>query len=128
MDYARFNYIAQPGDKNIRFIRQMELMIIMLQGVPIIPNSISTDGHIRQVDFGKNRKSTYKYGKQSSSFDPTSQTEDIGNSMKASSYGLKTCNRCGSLSEWTSDVTNNYEDLDELYKRVVSARVGMYAL
>jgi hypothetical protein len=23
MDYARYNYIAQPGDKNIRFIRQM---------------------------------------------------------------------------------------------------------
>jgi hypothetical protein len=23
MDYARFNYIAQPGDKNIRFIRQI---------------------------------------------------------------------------------------------------------
>jgi hypothetical protein len=23
MDYARFNYIAQPGDKNVRFIRQM---------------------------------------------------------------------------------------------------------
>jgi hypothetical protein len=31
----------------------------------------------------------YKFGKQSS-IDPTSQTEDIGNSsMKASSYGLK---------------------------------------
>jgi hypothetical protein len=23
MDYARFNYIAQPGDKGVRFIRQM---------------------------------------------------------------------------------------------------------
>ena len=23
MDYARYNYIAQPGDENIRFIRQM---------------------------------------------------------------------------------------------------------
>ncbi|GIR99529.1 MAG: hypothetical protein CM15mP102_03500 [Flavobacteriales bacterium] len=23
MDYARYNYIAQPGDKNIRFIRQL---------------------------------------------------------------------------------------------------------
>jgi hypothetical protein len=45
------------------------------------------------VDFGKNGNPLYKYGKQSSSFDPTSQTEDIGNnSMKASSYGLKTWN------------------------------------
>ena len=23
MDYARYNYIAQPGDKNIRFVRQL---------------------------------------------------------------------------------------------------------
>ncbi|GAK76270.1 hypothetical protein JCM19296_1867 [Nonlabens ulvanivorans] len=23
MDYARYNYIAQPGDENIRFVRQM---------------------------------------------------------------------------------------------------------
>ncbi len=23
MDYARYNYVAQPGDKNIRFIRQL---------------------------------------------------------------------------------------------------------
>lgn len=29
MDYARYNYIAQPGDKNIRFIRQMGPMITM---------------------------------------------------------------------------------------------------
>jgi hypothetical protein len=28
MDY-RFNYIAQPGDKGVRFIRQMGLTIIM---------------------------------------------------------------------------------------------------
>jgi hypothetical protein len=41
------------------------------------------------VDSGKGDP-MYKFGKQSSSFDPTSQTEDIGNSsMKASSYGLK---------------------------------------
>ena len=23
MDYARYNYVAQPGDKNIRFVRQL---------------------------------------------------------------------------------------------------------
>jgi hypothetical protein len=35
------------------------------------------------------------YGKQSSSFDPTSQTEDVGdNSMKASTYGLKILKIC----------------------------------
>ena len=23
MDYARYNYVAQPGDENIRFVRQI---------------------------------------------------------------------------------------------------------
>jgi hypothetical protein len=41
------------------------------------------------VDFGKTGNPLYKYGKQSSSFDPTSQTEDIGNNSMTSSYGLK---------------------------------------
>jgi hypothetical protein len=41
------------------------------------------------VDYGKMENIIYKYGQQSSSFDPTS-TEDIGNnSMKAGTYGLK---------------------------------------
>jgi hypothetical protein len=41
--------------------------------------------------------------------------------MKASSYGLKKLRICGQhLSEWTSDVTNNYEDLSELYDELLS--------
>ena len=33
MDYARYNYIAQPGDENIRFIRQLgPMMTIQLNG------------------------------------------------------------------------------------------------
>jgi hypothetical protein len=36
--------------------------------------------------------------------------------MKASSYGLKNLEYVAAhLSEWTSDVTNNYDDLSELY-------------
>jgi hypothetical protein len=63
----------------------------------------------------------YKFGSQSSSFDPTSQTEDIGNnSMKAGSYGLKNLQYVAAhLPEWTSDVTNNYEDLEELYEEML---------
>ena len=40
--------------------------------------------------------------------------------MKASTYGLKNLEYVASnLSKWTSDVTNNYEDLDELYKEML---------
>jgi hypothetical protein len=90
MDYARFNYIAQPGDKGVRFIRQMGLTIIMVVGYRVIQTWYS-EAEVPTLDkwILESRRSMYKFGKQSSSFDPTSQTEDM-RTMKASSYGLKT--------------------------------------
>ncbi|AWK04607.1 zinc-dependent metalloprotease [Flavobacterium crocinum] len=126
MDYARFNYIAQPGDKNIRFIRKMGTYdhYALNWGYRVIPTAKSPEAEIPTLDkwiLEKAGNPVYKFGKQSSAFDPTSQTEDIGNnSMKASSYGLKNLEYVAShLSEWTSTATNNYEDLDELYKELL---------
>lgn len=123
MDYARFNYIAQPGDKNIRFIRKMGAYdhYALNWGYRVIPNAKSPQDEVKTLDkwiLDKAGNPVYKYGKQSSAFDPTTQTEDIGNnSMKASSYGMKNLEYVANhLSEWTSSVTNNYDDLDELYK------------
>jgi hypothetical protein len=91
MDYARFNYIAQPGDKNVRFIRQMGPYdhYATNWGYRVIPNDFSRGrgAYTRPVDYGKIGNIIYKYGQQSSSFDPTSQTEDIGNnSMTAGTW------------------------------------------
>ncbi|MEC5164541.1 hypothetical protein RCH18_000257 [Flavobacterium sp. PL11] len=126
MDYARFNYIAQPGDQGIRFIRQMGPYdyYALNWGYRVIPNATSPEVEVPTLNkwiMDKAGDLNYKFGKQSSSFDPTSQTEDIGNnSMKASTYGLKNLEYVASnLSKWTSDVTNNYEDLDELYKEML---------
>ncbi|MFH7000084.1 zinc-dependent metalloprotease [Flavobacterium sp. FlaQc-57] len=123
MDYARFNYIAQPGDKNIRFIRKMGAYdhYALNWGYRVIPNVKSPQDEVKTLDkwiLDKAGNPLYKYGKQSSAFDPTTQTEDIGNnSMKASSYGMKNLEYVANhLSEWTSSATNNYDDLDELYK------------
>lgn len=128
MDYARFNYIAQPGDKNIRFIRKMGAYdhYALNWGYRVIPNAKSPEAEVAVLDkwiLDKAGNPLYKFGKQSSAFDPTSQTEDIGNnSMKASSYGLKNLEYVAAhLNEWTSNVTNNYADLDEVYKELLDA-------
>ena len=120
MDYARYNYIAQPGDSNIRFIRQIGPYdhYAVNWGYRLIPNA-TTEGETPTLDAWVMEKAgdpIYKFGKQSSRFDPSSQTEDIGNnSMKASSYGLKNLQYVAEhLAEWTSDTTNDYEDLKEL--------------
>ncbi|MBE0391621.1 zinc-dependent metalloprotease [Flavobacterium sp. PL002] len=126
MDYARFNYIAQPGDKGVRFIRQMGPYdhYAVNWGYRMIPNVTSPEAEVATLDqwiLEKAGDPIYKYGKQSSSFDPSSQTEDIGNNaMKASTYGLKNLQYVAAhLAEWTSDTTNNYEDLSELYSELL---------
>lgn len=128
MDYARFNYIAQPGDKNIRFVRKMGAydQYAVNWGYRVIPNVKSPKDEVSTLDkwiLEKAGNPIYKFGKQSSAFDPTTQTEDIGNnSMKASSYGLKNLEYVANhLNEWTSNVTNDYGDLDELYKEMLDA-------
>jgi len=122
MDYARYNYIAQPGDEDIRFIRQLGPYddYAINYGYRYIPDATSADDEKETLDNWITEKAgnpIYKFGKQSSRFDPTAQTEDIGNnSIKASTYGLKNLKIVAkNLSSWTSDKTNNYEDLEELY-------------
>ncbi|WP_111682606.1 zinc-dependent metalloprotease [Winogradskyella tangerina] len=122
MDYARYNYIAQPGDENIRFIRQLGPYddYAINYGYRFIPDAKSADDEKETLNgwiMEKAGDPMYKFGKQSSRFDPTAQTEDIGNnSILASTYGLKNLKIVAeNLPSWTSDKTDNYSDLAELY-------------
>ena len=62
----------------------------------------------------------YRFGSQR--FDPSAQTEGIGNDqIKASSYGIKNLKIVAkNLPQWTSSQTNDYEDLSELYGELLS--------
>lgn len=126
MDYARYNYIAQPGDENIRFVRQIGPYdhYVTNWGYRWIPGA-TTEGETPTLDqwiMEKADDPRFKYGKQSSRFDPSSQTEDIGNnSIKASTYGLKNLKYVAEhLPAWTSDKTNDYDDLKELQGELLS--------
>jgi len=127
MDYARFNYIAQPGDKGVRFIRKMGPYddYAVNWGYRIIPNATSPESEISVLDKWIEEKANdkrYRYGSQSSSFDPSSQTEDIGNDpIRASTYAIKNLKFVAkNLSAWTSTKTNDYEDLAELHDELLT--------
>ncbi len=120
MDYARYNYIAQPGDENIRFIRQLGPYdhYSINWGYRKIPIVTSPEQEVKTLDKWIEDKADnpiYRFGAQR--FDPSSQTEGIGNDqVKASTYGMKNLKIVAkNLPSWTSDQTNNYEDLSELY-------------
>ena len=125
MDYARFNYIAQPGDENIRFIRQLGPYdhYSINWGYRKIPNIKSSEQEIKTLDKWIDSKANnpiYRFGNQR--FDPSSQTEGIGNNqVQASTYGIKNLKIVAkNLENWTSNQTNNYEDLSELYGELLS--------
>lgn len=129
MDYARYNYIAQPGDKNIRFIRQMGPYdhYVTNWGYRYLGSS-SSEAEVPTLSkwiLEKADNPIYRYGRQSSRFDPQSQTEGLGDDpVKASTYGVKNLKYVAkNLSSWTSDKTNNYDDLDELYGELL----GVYS-
>lgn len=127
MDYARYNYIAQPGDENIRFVRQLGPYdsYAINYGYRYIDGVTAPEDEkdlLNNWILEKAGNPIYKFGKQSSRFDPTAQTEDIGNnSIKASTYGLKNLQIVAkNLPNWTSDQSDNYEDLEELYGEMLS--------
>jgi len=122
MDYARYNYVAQPGDENIRFIRQMGPYdhYAVNWGYRWLPNITAPEDEkdiLNSWVLEKADDPKFKYGKQSSYFDPQSQTECIGDDpIKASTYGIKNLKYVMTqLPSWTSDQTNDYDDLEELY-------------
>ena len=120
MDYARYNYIAQPGDKNIRFIRQLGPYdhYAINWGYRKLSWAKNPESEVSTLDKWIEDKADnpiYRFGGQR--FDPSAQTEGIGNDqVKASTYGMKNLKIVATnLPDWTSNQTNNYADLSELY-------------
>jgi hypothetical protein len=65
----------------------------------------------------------FRFGNQGTTFDPSSQTEDVGNDpVRASTYAVKNLKFVAkNLADWTSKKTNDYEDLIELNDELLSS-------
>lgn len=125
MEYARQNYIAQPGDENIRFIRQIGPYdnYSVNWGYRVIPSAETSEDEKSILDSWIEEKAgdpVYRFA-SSTGYDPSSQTEDLSNDpVKASGYGLMNLKRVvPNLIEWTSTPGENYSDLNEIYGELV---------
>ena len=124
MDYARFNYVAQPGDGVTHFF----------PGVGDYDKWAIKWGYSY---FGKNEddrailnswtKEAYqqarlRFGTELNPYDPRYQSEDLGdNAMKASAYGILNLQRIlPNLKEWSREDGQSYKELEELYNNVVA--------
>lgn len=126
MDYARFNYIAQPGDGDVSLMPNVgpyDKYSISWGYRPILDKTPEEEKQILdEWILEKAGDPVYRFGSQQSGgvIDPSSQTEDLGDdSMEASSYGIANLKRIvPNLIEWTAEDGKNYEDLEDLYDQV----------
>ena len=126
MDYARFNYIAQPEDEDIYWypkIGRYDVYSIRWGYRPIMEESPKDEQPVLNKWIREHEgDSIYFYGQQMfSPLDPRSQSEDLGNNpLKASVYGIDNLKRIiDKLIQWTYQEGENYEDLEEMYQQVV---------
>ena len=122
MDYARFNYVAQPED-NVKdlFPRIGDYDKWAIKWGYSYFNGAKDDKEEKAL-LNEMTKDAYKnrrlwFGTETNPYDPRYQTEDLGdNAMKASNYGIKNLKRIlPNLIEWSKESGEDYEELNGLY-------------
>lgn len=129
MDYARFNYVAQPEDSISKVGLFPRIGDYDKWAIEWGYGFGATD---EQVDMKQRNKmynerlaqnpriwfGTYEYGNTS---DPRTQSEDLSdNAVKASEYGIKNLKRVmPNLAEWTKEEGDRYKNLAQMYGQMV---------
>lgn len=127
MDYARFNYIAQPGDEGVALmpnIGEYDKYAISWGYRPILDANSPDDElpTLRKWIEDKKGDPLYRYGRQGNANDYTAQSEDLGDdAMLASGYGIENLKRImTNLRDWTYVTGSDYTELGEMYGEVRS--------
>lgn len=126
MDYARFNYVAQPGDGVTNFIPVVSVYDYhsIKVGYKFIPD-MKTPGDekpiVNQWIVEKYDDPMYHFN-DLSTIDPTSQRECIGDDpVKASGYGIANLKIIlSNLLKWSYEPLSDYSTLQELYNAIIS--------
>lgn len=124
MDYARFNYVAQPEDNVTApgiYPRIGEYDKWSIEwGYRLIPEAVTAEDEVAILDKWVEAKANdkrYYFGRQGQADDPRDQSEAIGdNPMKASAYGIKNLQRIlPNLINWTKEPNEDYKSLNDMY-------------
>ena len=129
MDYARFNYVAQPGDEGVALMPSdwdtpnvgvYDIYAVKWGYKPILDVTHEEEKSILQ-SWITEKADDLKYRFGSAGIDPSSQTEDLGdNAVKASEYGIANLKRImPNLIEWTTEEGETYDELEYMYNQVL---------
>jgi uncharacterized protein YdeI (BOF family) len=133
MDYARFNYVAQPED-NIKpkgiypRISDYDLWAIEW-GYKILDGktAVSEVPVLNKLTMEKLKNNRLWFGTETNGDDPRSQSEDLGdNAMISGEYGIRNLKRIlVKLPEWTKEDNEGYDNLKTIYGQLVG-QLGRY--
>lgn len=127
MDYARFNYVAQPGDGVENFypaVGEYDKWAAKW-GYTWFPKDMSKEAiedTLNSWVIERAGDPLYFYGRQTGSkIDPRSQNEDLTNdAIEASELGLANLQIITeNLIDWIAEEGEDFDDLEELYSNIV---------
>lgn len=129
MDYARFNYVAQPEDGITKDgiyprINDYDDWAIEFGYKPTYLETMKED-HLywnKEIIARLEANPRLWFGGEGRDSDPRAQTEDLGdNSVKASEYGVKNLKRVVvAIPEWNKEEADMYANVKRMYEAVVS--------
>lgn len=130
MDYARNNYVAQPGDveKGVK-LTPPDLGVYDIYainwGYRLIKDAKTPEEEkptLNRWIAEKAGDAMYEFGAQQvfSTVDPTAQTEDLGNDhIKASNYGISNLKiLIKNFDTWMQEKGERYDNIDNLYREI----------
>lgn len=127
MDYARFNYVAQPGDKEKGVMLtppefgEYDYFLVkwLYESLPDAESPEDEIPVLRALLSEKSSNPIYKYGKQQiyQNLDPSAQTEDLGDDpVKSTQYGLKNLKYImANFDQWLNGKDLDYSYREEVY-------------
>jgi len=127
MDYARFNYVAQPQDENVGLfpvIGPYDDWSIQF-GYKYFGSDLTVEEEkdlLHSMVLEKADNPIYRYGRQQGKVtDPSAQTEDLSDdAVEASILGINNLKIImDSLNQWSTKNERTYEQMEELYGQVI---------
>ncbi|MBW1619678.1 MULTISPECIES: zinc-dependent metalloprotease [Empedobacter] len=126
MDYARYNYVAQPEDGVTAITPKIGLYdkYAIEWGYRWFPNQETEKASLRKMIEKHEDDPMYFYGEQQSylsTIDPRSQSEDLGDdAVLASEYGMKNLKRVSeNILKWTYEDGKSYINTGKLYYQTI---------
>lgn len=126
MDYARFNYVAQPEDGITNLFPNIgvyDKWAIEWGYKPVFDTKSADEDKkiLNKWVIAHASDPMCWFGSEINPYDPRSQSEDLGsNAMLASDYGIKNLKRIlPELNSWYTEEAEKYNMLNEMYNQLV---------